>query len=97
MELESTVRITLELPEDIARRLEIGGQNLSRAALEGLALEGYRSGSLSESQLRRLLGFGTRYEVHGFLKHRGVPQRFDERDLEHDIETARILSEYSPR
>ena len=87
------MQVTLNLPEDIARHLEAGGTGVSRAALEGLALEGYRSGKLSESQVRRLLEFGTRYEVHGFLKQHGVPLRYSEQDLEHDMENARTFTE----
>ena len=45
---------------------------LSRAALEGLALEGVRSGQLSISQARRLLGIESRFEMDGFLKDHGV-------------------------
>jgi predicted HTH domain antitoxin len=93
MAMEPTMQITLDLPEDIARQLETGGHDLSRSALEALALEGYRSGVLSESQVRRLLCFGTRYEVHGFLKEHGVPLRYSEQDLENDIENARRFSE----
>jgi predicted HTH domain antitoxin len=87
------MQITLELPEDIARHLKTGGSDISRTALEGLALEGYRSGKLSESQVRRLLEFGTRYEVHGFLKEHSVPLRYSEQDLDRDIENAREFSE----
>ena len=87
------MQVTLNLPEDIARHLEAGGTGVSRAALEGLALEGYRSGKLSESQVRRLLEFGTRYEVHGFLKQHGVPLRYSEQDLERDMENAPTFSE----
>jgi hypothetical protein len=91
------VQITLDLPEDIARQLQAGGGDLSRAAPESLALEGYRSGKLSESQVRRLLNFGTCYEVHGFLKHHGVPLRYTDKDLEHDIVSAQKFSEQSRR
>jgi hypothetical protein len=87
------MQITLELPEDIAHLIETGGPELQRAALEGLALEGYRSGKLSESQIRRLLQFGTRYEVHGFLKEHGVPLHYCETDLERDLENTRRFSE----
>ena len=87
------MQVTLDVPEDIARRLESGGGDISRSALDGLALEGYRSGRLSESQVRRLLGFSTRYEVHGFLKEHGVPLRYTEEDLERDVENAHKFSE----
>ena len=87
------MQITLDLPEDIARHLERRGCTVSTTALEGLALEGYRSGALSESQLRRMLGFGTRYQVHGFLKDHGVLLQYDEQDLENDLENARVFNE----
>jgi Uncharacterised protein family (UPF0175) len=59
--------IELNLPEDIARELSAQG-DLSRAALESLALEGYRAGHLSEEQVRRMLELESRFEVHAFLK-----------------------------
>jgi hypothetical protein len=48
------------------------GTDLSRAAIEAIALEGYRSRRLSTGQVRRLLGFATRIRVHEFLKEHGV-------------------------
>ena len=59
---------------------------MRRAFLEGLALEGVRSGRLSRGQARRLLGFETRYEVDGFLKEHGIP-------LEESLEEIRQASE----
>ncbi|MBV9505319.1 MAG: UPF0175 family protein [Acidobacteriia bacterium] len=63
--------IDLQLPEDIARDLG-QGQDLARVALEAVALEGYRSGKLTEAQLCRLLGYDTRMDVDAFLKQHGV-------------------------
>ena len=90
------MQITLELPEDIAQRLEAQWKDLSRAALESLALEAYRSGVLTAAQLRRLLGFQTRMEVDAFLKQHDV---FDYTltDLERDRETLRQLRESGSR
>ena len=62
----------MNLPEDIAHGLEAKWKDLPRAALESLALEGYRSGALTAMQVRQLLGFSTRYELDGFLKQHGV-------------------------
>lgn len=78
------MRITVDLPEDIAAHLAGQGENVSRAALEGLALEEYRARRLSTSQLRRLLGFDTRAQVHAFLKEHGVYLHYTLDDLEHD-------------
>ncbi|MGD0831163.1 MAG: UPF0175 family protein, partial [Terracidiphilus sp.] len=61
-----------------------GGADLSRAALESLAIEGYRTERLSESEIRRLLGFETRMEVHAFLKEHGAWLHYSLVDLEQD-------------
>ena len=62
------VRITVELPEDIAHHLNESHPDLSRAALEAIAVEGARSGELTTAQVRRMPGFETRFEVDAFLK-----------------------------
>src|ERR1700689_9819 len=63
--------VQLKIPDDVARVIQNQQPDLSRAALEALALEGYRSERLSEGQVCRMLGFGTRMQVHTFLKARG--------------------------
>jgi hypothetical protein len=62
------MQISLEIPEDLVRYIAPGDGDPRRAALEAVALEGVRSGRLSVSQGRRLLGFRSRYEMDGFLK-----------------------------
>jgi uncharacterized protein UPF0175 len=66
------MQVAIQLPEDIAEDLLAKWKDLPRHALEAIALEGYRSGALTESQVRRVLGFETRLEVNSFLKDRGV-------------------------
>ena len=83
------MEVTVTIPEDIAAQLHTKWQDLPRAALESLALEAYRSGTLTTAQLRRLLGFESRYELDGFLKQAGIFLDYDLNDLEQDIETFR--------
>ena len=59
------------IPEDIAAQPAPQG-DLSRVALEGLAIEAYREGKLSAGQMRRLLGYRTRVQVQALLKEHGV-------------------------
>ena len=66
------MQITIELPDDIAVRLESKWKDLPRAALESLALEEYRSRALTAAQLRRLLGFKARMQVDAFLKEHEI-------------------------
>jgi len=84
------MRITLELPEDIAQGLGAWWKDLPRAALESLALEAYRSQALTAAQLRRLLGFETRMQVDAFLKEHEVYD-LTVADFEQDRETLRQL------
>ena len=44
--------VQLQIPDDGARVIQDQQPDLSRAALEALALEGYRNGRLSEGQVR---------------------------------------------
>ena len=78
------MQITLELPKDIAADLAAQGEDLSRTALEAFALEAYRAQKLSTAQVRRLLGYQTRMQVHAFLKAHGVYLHYTVADLEHD-------------
>jgi predicted HTH domain antitoxin len=83
--------IELQLPDDVAPDLSSADVDLSRVALESLAVEGYRDGRLSEEQVRRLLGFESRFEVHAFLKKHQTPLDYSMADLERDLELARSL------
>ena len=85
--------ITVEIPEELAGRLIAAGQDPARAALEAIALEGYRSDRLSEAEVRRLLGFETRMEVDAFLKEHGVFLHYTYEDFLHDREVASQVAE----
>jgi hypothetical protein len=83
------MEITLQLPEDVAEHLAERWKDVPRAALESLALEGYRSGVLTQAQVRRLLGFETRMEVDGFLKEHGAYLEYTLEDLDREAESSR--------
>jgi len=63
--------VTFEIPDDIASHMTATGTDLSRRALESLALEEFKSGRITKPELRRLLGYGTRWKLDGFLKAHG--------------------------
>jgi predicted HTH domain antitoxin len=82
------MQVTVEIPDDMAPRLAVSGQEPARTTLEAVAIEGYRSGALTASQTRRLLGFETRYELDGFLKAHNVWEHsYSLEDLEQDRRT----------
>jgi len=84
--------VTVEIPDIVAEAFAPDGGDLSRAVLEAMALEGYRRRLLGESQVRRLLGFATRMEVHGFLKEHDMYLNYGMDDLEHDMREADRIS-----
>lgn len=78
--------LLLHIPDEIASRLRAAAPaDLSRRALEGLALEEFKNGHITSPELSQLLGFETRYELDGFLKARGVYEDFTLEDFEHDL------------
>jgi hypothetical protein len=83
--------VLADIPDDIAARLAAGGPSPDRAALEGLAAEGYRSGVLSESEVMRLLSFPSRFDVHAWLCAREIPYQYSPEDLESDLSTLAAL------
>lgn len=84
------MHLTVEIPDEIAGTLG-GGQALSRRVLEGFALEEYKSERISKAQLRRLLGFETRYELDGFLKAHQVWADVTIDDLHRDLQDLKSL------
>lgn len=82
------MEVHLEIPEDLARRIASDASGLTRVALEAIALEGVRSGKLTVSQARRLLGIQSRYEMDGFLKAHGVVLDLTLDDVRRDSDVA---------
>ena len=87
------MQIGIELPEDIAQTLQAEWKDLPRHALEAIALEGYRSGALTESQVRRVLGFESRLEVNSFLREHGVYYNYTPAEIDQEIATNERLLE----
>jgi hypothetical protein len=85
------MNLTVNIPDDLVAPLSATDGDLSRRALEALGLEEYKSGRITENQLRRLLGFGTRYELDGFLKAHEVWIDYSVQDFRREIDTLRKL------
>jgi hypothetical protein len=84
------MEIAIHLPDDIAQRVQAQWEDIPRHVLESFVLDGFRARVLTTEDVRRLLGFETKFEVHGFLKEHDVPF-YMLADLEHDRETSRRL------
>jgi hypothetical protein len=83
--------LTVRIPDDLATRLGAERGDLSRRALEALALEEYKRGHLSRAELRRMLGFETRPALDGFLKTHGVFMEYTLDDFEQEQKDQRRL------
>jgi Uncharacterised protein family (UPF0175) len=90
------MQVSVEIPDEFAQSLTQNGQDPARAALEAIAIEGYRSGSLTPRQTRELLGFGTRYQLDGFLKaHNVMEGAYSLEDFQQDCATLESLESRS--
>lgn len=78
------MRIWLDLPDDVVEQLAEKGQDLSRTALEALAIDAYRMNRITGYQLCQLLDIPSRYELDGFLKRHGVPLEYTIEDFERE-------------
>lgn len=85
------MNVNVEIPDDLAQRLGAAGADLSRRALEGFALEEYKAKHITKAELRRWLGFETRYELDGFLKAHQVWADVTIDDLRRDLEDLKSL------
>ena len=75
------MQVTLDIPDDVAERLKAAGGDLSRRALEAFAVGEYKRGHLSKPELRRLLGFGSRDALDGFLKTHAIFESYSLQDF----------------
>jgi hypothetical protein len=85
------MRVTLNIPDDLAPHFTRPGQDLARTVLEGAAVEAYRMRRLTGAQLRCLLGLASRYELDGLLKARRVWLEYTIEDLKRDRQIYRKL------
>ena len=85
------MQVIIHLPEDISAALEEQWEDVPRRSLEAVAIEGYRTGALTEAQVRRLLGLDTRFQVHALLKEHHVALQYTSADLDDDISAHREL------
>jgi len=88
---------TLHIPDDIAKRLSAAGGDVSRRALEAIALEGYREQTSTLHQISEMLGL-SRVETEDFLGQHHVPLAvIDEADLDREAALFEAASRRNPR
>lgn len=85
------MQITIEIPDEVAQRLNGEWGSISRRLMEVFVAEAYLSGALSTAEVRRILQLPSRLETHAFLQRRGVYLNYDSEELERDIQTIEEL------
>jgi Uncharacterised protein family (UPF0175) len=78
------MEVTVHIPDDIASHMSEADGDVARRALEAFALEEFKKERITKPELRRLLGFGTRYELDGFLKAHEVYEDYTMEDFERE-------------
>jgi hypothetical protein len=86
-----SMKVALAIPDHLAEALRTDGSDLSRRALEALAIEEYRAGCLTVADVGRLLGLPTRDGVDGFLKAHEAFDPYGVADLERERSLLRTL------
>lgn len=73
------------------------GDQLDRAALEGLVIESYRAARISAGEVAELLGLETSLAARTWLAEKGVSINYTDKDLEEDRHTiARHFAGFTP-
>jgi predicted HTH domain antitoxin len=91
------MEVTLHIPDDIAKRLSAAGGDVSRRALEAIALEGYREQALTLYQVSEMLGL-SRVETEDFLGQHQVPLAvINGADLDREAAAFEAASRRNPR
>jgi len=86
------VTVAIDIPDEIGRVLEAQAGGVSRAVLEAVATEAYRSGTITTAQVQQMLGLRSRWETENFLQRAQAYHDYTVDDLERDIASIRDAS-----
>ncbi len=85
------MHLDLEIPDDLAGRLGAPAVDLSRRALEAFAAEEYKHDRITKSELKRLLGMETSFQLDEFLKAHDVWIEYTMEDAERERKSLECL------
>ena len=86
------MNVVIEIPDDIGRVLAGEAGDVSRAVLEAVAVEAYRTGTITPAQVQQMLGLRSRWETETFLRKAEAYHDYTMDDLERDIAAIRDAS-----
>ena len=81
--------VAIQIPDEVGRALMARGTDVTRAVLEAVAIEAYRSGAITTAQVQEMLGFRSRWETESFLHGAGAYHDYTMDDLDRDIAAIR--------
>lgn len=83
------MNVAIEIPDDIGRVLAAQKGGVSRAVLEAVAVETYRTGAITTAQVQQMLGLRSRWETEAFLHRSQAYLDFSMDDFDRDIAAIR--------
>ena len=86
------MNIAIDIPDDIGQVLAAQAGGASRAVLEAVAIESYRSGVITPAQVQQMLGLASRWATESFLHHAEAFHDYTMDDLEEDVAAIRDAS-----
>jgi len=86
------VNVAIEIPDEVGRALTAGGADVTRAVLEAVAVEVYRSGAITPAQIQEMLGLRSRWETEAFLRRVEAYHDYTTDDLDRDLAAIRNAS-----
>lgn len=86
------MNVAIQIPDEVGRALMAKGADVTRAVLEAVAIEAYRSGGITPAQVQEMLGLGSRWETESFLRRAEAYHDYTMDDLDRDIAAIREAS-----
>jgi predicted HTH domain antitoxin len=86
------MNVAIEIPDEIANALASHGSDVSQAVLEAVAIEAYRSGTVTPTQVQQMLGLRSRWQTEAFLRRAEAFHDYTMEDLDRDIAAIRDAS-----
>jgi predicted HTH domain antitoxin len=86
------MNVAIEIPDEVARQLAARSGELSRAVLEAVAIEAFRSGTITPTQVQQMLGLASRWETEELLRRAEAYHDYTMDDLERDLANIREAS-----
>lgn len=77
--------VCISVPDEVFQKIQAQWSDLSRSALEALAIEAYRAEILTEAEVQRMLSLASRWDTDRFLKGVQAYLDYTDEDLDQDI------------